>query len=271
VTTTGPVLRGAIAKQATVAGSEFDASLHAALEHIAQLRIFFGHQSVGNNLLDGIRQLSEMAAVPLRIVETPKAGNVPPGTFGHAFVAKNREPLLKLHSFEHAFSEHPTGIDIALLKFCYVDINADTNAKALFSLYRASLDRLRAENPGTTFVHVTVPLTAVKGGIRAPIRRLLRRAPCGAMENVRRGEYNALLRQAYQGCEPIFDLARVESTTPDGRAVTVEWNGRVAPAMAPAYTDDGGHLNLAGRLHAARELVSVLATAQGHTPGAMQR
>ncbi|MDD1748663.1 MAG: hypothetical protein LUO89_02195 [Methanothrix sp.] len=254
---------------ATAAAAEFDATLHAELEQIAHQRIFFGHQSVGENLLDGIRQLSQMAAVPVHIVETPKAGNVPPATFGHAFVEKNGEPLLKLQSFEQAFSQHPAGIDIALLKFCFVDINADTDVKALFSRYRASINRLRAENPGTTFVHVTVPLMEVKGGMKASIRRLLGRAPDGAIENVRREEYNAILRQTYQGREPVFDLARVESTTPDGGVVTVEWNGRVTPALVPAYTDDGGHLNSVGRLRAARELVSVLAAARSRTPGAI--
>lgn len=255
----------------TLGGVAPDATLHAELEHIAQRRIFFGHQSVGVNLLDGVRQLSENAAVSVRIVETPEAGNVPAATFGHAFLFKNGEPLLKLQSFEQAFGQHPANIDIALLKFCYVDINADTDVKALFACYQAVIGRLRVGNPGTTFVHVTVPLTKIGRGTSAPLRRLLGRAPEGAIENVRREDYNVLLRQTYQGREPIFDLARVESTTPDGRAVTVEWNGRVAPAMVPAYTDDGGHLNLAGRLHAARKLVAVLATAQSHTPGAMQR
>lgn len=269
VTSTLLAVAVATANAATVAAAEFDATLHAELEHIAQQRIFFGHQSVGENLLDGIRQLSKMAAVPVRIVETQKAGNVAPATFGHALVAKNGEPLLKLRSFEQAFSQHPSGIDIALLKFCFVDINADTDAKALFSRYRASMDRLRAENPGTTFVHVTVPLMEVKGGMKASIRRLLGRAPDGAIENVRREEYNALLRQTYQGHEPIFDLARVESTAPDGSVVTAEWNGRVAPALVPAYTDDGGHLNSVGRLRAARELVSVLAALQSRTSGAV--
>jgi hypothetical protein len=32
--------------------------------------------------------------------------------------------------------------------------------------------------------------------------------------------------------------------------------------MAPAYTDDGGHLNQAGRLRAAEEFVRVLAAAR---------
>jgi hypothetical protein len=118
---------------------------------------------------------------------------------------------------------------------------------------------LRAKHPATTFVHVTLPLTEEQGGAKALAKRLLGRAPGGTIENVRREEYNTLLRRAYAGREPLFDLARIESTAPDGSAVKVRWNGREAPALAAVYTDDGGHLNAAGRLRAARELVSVLA------------
>ena len=36
----------------------------------------------------------------------------------------------------------------------------------------------------------------------------------------------------------------------------------VAPALVPAYTDDGGHLNHIGRLRAAKEFITVLAAAR---------
>jgi hypothetical protein len=155
--------------------------------------------------------------------------------------------------------QQPTRVEVALVKFCYVDFSADTDAKALFARYRASIDVLRSRHPGTTFVHVTAPLTEVQGGAKGLLKRLLGRAPYGTVENVRREEYNALLRETYGGREPIFDLARIESVAPDGTAVTTQWKGRVVPAMAPVFTEDGGHLNAAGKLRAARELVSVLA------------
>ena len=41
--------------------------------------------------------------------------------------------------------------------------------------------------------------------------------------------------------------------------LTAKWQGSVTPTMVPEYTDDGGHLNAAGSLRAARELISVLA------------
>ena len=253
----------ATASSTTVAAAEVDASLRTQLERIAQRRIFFGHQSVGVNLLDGIKQLATSVGVPIRVIEVPTASGVPQATIGHTFVARNRDPLQKLQSFEHAFGQQPTGLDIALMKFCYVDITADTDAKALFARYRATIDDLRAKNPGTTFVHVTAPLTNVQSGLKESLKKLIGRAPYGTIENIRREEYNALLRHAYQGREPVFDLARAESIAPDGTAATVEWQGSIAPVMAPAYTDDGGHLNAAGKLRAARELISVLAAIPG--------
>lgn len=247
----------ATVNSASGAAAEVDANLRAELEHVSQRRIFFGHQSVGENLLEGIQQLSTLSGVPIRVVETPMASGVPLATLGHTFVARNGEPLQKLQSFEHAFGQKPSGIDIAIVKFCFVDFNANTDAKALFTRYRATIDALRARNPGTTFIHVTAPLTSQQSGPKEFLKRLLGRS--GSEVNVRREEYNSLLRKTYQGREPIFDLARVESIEPDGIAATVEWNGEVVPAMASVYTDDGGHLNSVGKIRAAREFISVLA------------
>jgi hypothetical protein len=248
-----------VANSASATAAEADATLRAELEHISQKRIFFGHQSVGVNLLDGIKQLSATSGVPVRVTETPVSSGVPKATIGHAFIPKNGEPMLKLQNFKQAFGKQPSGVDIAMLKFCFVDINANTDAKALFAAYRATIDSLRAQNPNTTFVHVTAPLTEAKGGLKVRLKRLLGRTPYEDIESLRREEYNALMRQAYLGREPVFDIARIESTSPDGKVETLKWEGNVAPVMVPEYTDDGGHLNSVGKLRAARELVAVLA------------
>lgn len=235
-----------------------DLSLRAELERITKWRILIGHQSVGMNLLDGVKQLAMAEGVPVHIVEVTTAAAVQPATIGHTFVAANGNPLQKLESFGQAMGLS-TEIDVALVKLCYVDFKPETDATALFKRYQATIDGLKAKNPGTTFVHVTAPLTTVPGGAKANLKRFLGRAPYGIVENMRRAEYNALLRQAYLGREPIFDLARIESTTQSGSAVTAEWKDNVVPVMDSAYTDDGGHLNEAGKTRAARELIAVLA------------
>jgi len=241
------------------AASAADPSLRTDLERLARERIYFGHQSVGMNLLQGVEELSAEAGVPVRIVRADRASDVPPAAFGHTFVAENGQPLKKLESFRAALGTAP--VDLALLKFCYVDVTAGTDVKALFTRYRQTIDELRKSHPHTIFVHVTLPLTTAQSGWKARAKRLLGRAPDGTVEDIRREEYNRMLRAAYAGREPLFDLARIESTAPDGAPVRLQWHGITAPALDARYTDDGGHLNAEGRRRAARELIAVLARA----------
>ncbi len=243
---------------AAAGGTTGDARLRADVAAVSRRTVFFGHQSVGLNLIDGLRELAGDAGVEVLIVETQSALGLARGTFGHVSVGRNGDPESKLRSFERALGPGPAGPEIALMKFCYVDFEPGTDAAALFRRYQQTIGELRARHPATTFVHVTAPLTTVQGGPKALVKHLLGRQPYGLVENARREEYNSLLRQDYAGREPLFDLAKVEASAADGTPVTVEWNGRQVPSMAPGYTDDGGHLNRAGRLRAARELASVL-------------
>jgi hypothetical protein len=243
----------------THAASSDDEKLRSDLGRISHQRIFFGHQSVGVNLLDGIKQLSLVAAVPVRITEVTSADAVQPNTFGHTFVAENGNPSKKLKSFELAMNQSNSRIDVAFVKYCFVDINQATDVKILFDDYRNTIDRLQQKNPHTVFIHVTAPLTTLQTGLKSRAKQIFGVARGGTIENIRREEYNTLLRQTYQGRAPIFDLARIESTALNGRPESEKWDGHTVPTMSPEYTDDGGHLNATGRIRAARELVSILA------------
>jgi len=261
------IMTGVLFAVAALGAAADEASLRIDLEKIAQRRILFGHQSVGENLLDGIKQLSATASVPVRVEEVNAASRVSPGVMGHALIAENEHPYKKLKSFEQLMERQRAGLDIAFMKFCYVDFTPETNVKELFASYQATMDNLRKKNPGTTFVHVTAPLTVVGGGPKAQLKYFFGLAPLyGTMENMRREEFNNLLRQAYKGREPVFDLARVESTSLNGKAESVKWKGSVVPVLIPEYSDDGGHLNATGKLKAARELISVLAGIPDRAP-----
>jgi hypothetical protein len=176
----------------SAAVSASDEALRADLALLATKRIYFAHQSVGANILQGVAELARGADVPLRIVQAPRAAALPPASFGHFLVPENGAPLEKLANFKAALGAG-SAIDIALIKFCYVDIDAGTDAAALFARYQATIAELRAENPHTLFVHVTLPLTTVQAGPRALAKRLLGRAPYGAVENVRREQYNTMV------------------------------------------------------------------------------
>jgi hypothetical protein len=244
-----------------------DAELRSELRALAQRAVLFGHQSVGMNLLDGLKRLATRAGVPLRIEDVSKTSAVPPGTLAHVFVAENGDPGLKLVSFEKAMSAAaPGSVEVALVKFCYIDFGKDTDARALFARYQEAVAAYRKAQPRAALVHVTTPLTTVPGGPKVWVKKLLGRPIWGPPENARREAFNDLLRAAYQGKEPLFDLALVESTRPDGTRETVEWEGKPVPALVAAYSDDGGHLNEAGQDRAARAMISALARAGGATP-----
>lgn len=247
---------------ASAPSSDADAP-RSRLQAISSSTVLFGHQSVGLNVLDGLRALAREEGVDVRVAEVQGATGLRPGTFGHLLVAANGDPRRKLASFAAALRGGEP--DVALVKFCYVDFDAGTDAKALFAAYQATLRELRAEHPRTTFVHVTVPLHADEGLLRSLAKKLLGKSSGAVPANARRDEFNELLRTAFAG-EPIFDLARVEATDPSGRAVSASLGGRPVPMLAAGYTDDGGHLNAAGSRRAALALVNALGDALAGRP-----
>jgi len=101
-------------------------------------------------------------------------------------------------------------------------VNGDTDASALFERYRATIAELRANNPRTTFVHVTLPLTTAQTGWKALTKRMLGRAPYGTIENLRREEYNTLLRarSAVASRSSISRASSRRAPTAPRRAVT---------------------------------------------------
>ena len=232
----------------------------SALTQLAQRRIFFGHQSVGSNLLDGVAEL--MASEPrlrLRVVKSDAPHTVPGAGIFHAFVGENRRPDVKNADFARIVNAgFGADGDVALLKYCYLDMGPATDVEQLFGDYRKTVDAVRARNPRLTIVHVTQPLTVAEGALEARVRGMLGRTSERALD-AKRERFNALMRAAYGAQGTVFDLARIESTQPDGSRVAYTFGGDTAFALAPAYTDDGGHLNALGRRVAAERFVAFLA------------
>ena len=69
----------------------------------------------------------------------------------------------------------------------------------------------------------------------------------GASANATRARFNELLVETYSGVDPIFDIARIESSRPDGTRFHEMRGDTKVYATLPEYTDDGGHLNERGR------------------------
>jgi len=231
---------------------------------LASERIYFGHQSVGRDILAGVEAIqTELPQIGLRIVAgEPAALQGRPG-LAHAPIGDNGAPASKVRAFTRQLeAAGADGVDIALMKFCYVDVGIDTDIEAMFADYRQAAARWREAHPHTRFVHCTVPLCAVHTTWKERLKGLLGRGDGAA--NRRREAFNQLLRSEYRGREPLFDLAMAEATLPDGTRVTA---GGV-PCLAACYTSDGGHLGTVGRRAAAREFLRVLADLAGGTgPG----
>ena len=109
-------------------------------------------------------------------------------------------------------------------------------------------------------IHVTVPLTTTKTTWKTWIKKLIGKKELWEYDdNIKRNEFNELLIKEYDGKEPVFDLAKVESTYPDGRRETCTHKGKTSYSLVPDYTYDGGHLNETGRKKAAEQLLILLA------------
>ena len=233
----------------------------AAWEALSKRSFYFGHQSVGYNILDGVQDLmKEYPDIKLNIVESAEPGNISPGTLTHSRVGKNTEPKTKLDDFAKNID---AGIgekaDAAALKFCYVDVMADTDPEALFNDYVAEVEKIQKAFPELTIIHFTTPLTTIQTGLKARIKKIIGRPVYGMEENINRHTYNELLRARYNGKSPVLDIAAIESTYPDGKRATFEADGKTYFSLVPEYTGDGGHLNELGRKKVAEQLVLILA------------
>lgn len=237
-----------------------DASLKRDLDLIAGHRIFFGHQSVGVDIVQGLMDLKTGTGASGLTLVTLGQAEVPDGPyFADALVGRNSEPDSKCDMFGNVVGTLAAdSLDVALMKFCYVDIKGHTDVQAMFRYYETTMDDLVQKYPRTTFVHVTVPVTERTSWWRRTAKQVLGREDEWDIASLKRSEFNAMLLKRYQG-EPVFDLAAIESTYPDGTRSKFESDGKEALTLVSAYTRDGGHLNEHGRKLVARELVRTLA------------
>lgn len=227
---------------------------------LATKKVFFGHQSVGNNIIQGIKDLaSSDPRLRLSIVKSSDPQSVAGPAFVEFEIGQNGDPQSKVSAFAAVLNKGMGAQGgIALYKFCYVDIDASTDVPKMFAGYREGISSLKAKYPPLKIVHVTVPLTTVGPAAKVWVKSLLGRITTRDI-NVKRNQFNNLLRQTYGRTDPIFDLAEVESTHRDGsRSYFTRGNEKIY-TLASEFTADGGHLNEVGRRVAAERLLFVLA------------
>jgi hypothetical protein len=231
---------------------------------LAEKKIFFGHQSVGFNIVDGLKDvMKEHDYITLNIVETNNPDDFDQPVFGHAKVGKNLDPVSKINAFRDIMDNGVGNkADIAFFKFCYVDVMRDSEPKQIFNQYTGAMNELSRRYSQTTFLHVTVPVCSVSRSAEKVAKSLIKRLigkPGVLEDNVKRWEYNALLNDAYGKQQEFFDLALTETVSLNGFRAYLKKGDQKVFIMFPQYTTDGGHLNEEGRRIVAEQLLIVLA------------
>ena len=232
------------------------------LDILNQHKFYFMHHSVGDDIINGIQLLAEEKAIPVNIIALD--GNAPSlaiqeNGFAHARGGKNQFPMSKIADFEKQISRlvPDNRPNIAFMKFCYVDFNPETNVDELFDRYTQTLDSLQKAYPDIRFIHVTAPLKQRPSGWKDRLNRLMGRMVWEDTSNRLREAYNQKIRNRYPS-ERIFDLAKFESTAPDGSRTRQEQDGMIYYSLVPEYSRDGGHLNDTGKRVLAAALIDFL-------------
>jgi len=231
-------LRVAFGRLLAVPQQEWDA--------LALKKIYFGHQSVGQNVIDGLKEvLRHSPMIHLDIRETSNPEDFQSTFFAHSLIGKNRDPKGKIDHFRRLLD---SGIgqkaDVVFFKFCYVDVIEGTDIEDLIGHYDKAFAEMKTRYPNLVIIPVTVPLTNVTPGIKAGIKRLLGRGPALKADNIQRNLVNAHIRKQYGAA--IWDLADAEATSPEGAKAAFRDGQGTFFLLHKAYTSDGGHLNALG-------------------------
>jgi len=225
---------------------------------LAKKKIYFGHQSVGYNIMEGVENIvRQMPEIKLNIRKAISAEDFNEPVFAHSPVGQNKDPYSKIDGFKKLMeSGIADKVDIAFFKFCYVDIVKDTDLDDIFSYYSKVLTELQNKYPNVKFIHCTVPLNATPQGIRTKIKRLLGKNTWTDEDNISRNLFNNRLKEKYGG--GVFDIALYEATKLDGSINSFNQGDKAYLSMVSEYTTDGGHLNEVGQLLIAERLIKFL-------------
>ncbi|WP_319562200.1 hypothetical protein [Marispirochaeta sp.] len=239
-----------------------DEQVNSALEKLSGMKIFFGHQSVGRNILSGVDDLARGAEIPVRMGTLESGTSTDEVNILDAHVGENTVPSSKIHDFVNMVrSGVGNSVDVAFMKFCYVDTRGDEDIDSFFTRYISEMEVLEREFPQTTFIYMTMPLTSPMTGFKNMIKGMLGRlhkVDDGREANIVRNRFNNMLREAKEPSGRLFDLAAAEASMPNGSTYSFKNDGEKYEALYPGYTWDGGHLDEAGRKVIAKKLIIFL-------------
>jgi hypothetical protein len=236
---------GGEVSDSSITQEDLDATQEIDWQRLAAKKIYFGHQSVGGNIMDGVERLvNENAGVDLNLRITDRGEDFNTPVLAHTAIGENRDPQSKIDEFQRKIRG---GIgeqaDVAMFKFCYIDISGDTDVNAMFDEYARVMDELEREFPDVTFAHSTVPLEVAAAPWKDQVKKLIGKPRPLQAANMKRNEYNKLLMARYGGKRPVFDLAAYESAVAEGKRAAFKDGDGVYYTLNPDYSSDGSHLN----------------------------
>ena len=220
------------------------------LNSLSKKNILFGHQSVGFNIIDGIKLHVKNLNLNLNVEEISNfeklLDSTQQSTIFHYKNGKNKFPESKINSFYEAIknTEVTNNVNFAGFKFCYVDFNENTDINKVFNTYVKTIDSLNNDYPNLKIIHFTAPLRSVSGGIKGLLKKMLGKKS-GIEDNYIRQKFNNLLLKEYDN-QYIFDLAKIQSTYPNGKREFSVYKKEKIYSLIPSYTNDGGHLSSKG-------------------------
>jgi len=231
------------------------------MDVVANKKVFFGHQSVGENILHGLSLVDSDRGIKVIDIKDSAGKYRDISGFYHAKIGNNRSPESKINGFEKLVETYFNGdLDVAFLKLCYVDVTRDTAIAELFSHYQSALKRLKEKFPDIVFVHFTVPLTVSNTTWKTQLKQVLGQEDIWEYaDNIKRNQYNQMVFEEYMGEEPIFDIATLEATHSDRSKEIFNIKGQDYHAMAKENSSDGGHLNDSGSKRVILPLIDLLA------------
>lgn len=230
--------RTPIAANTGVVGIEgiaaFDRLTPAELQRLRDARVFWGHQSVGRDLIGGASSLG----YPFTTVSS--AADYGAVHFGEALIAENRDPQRKIRSFTELFVNRTIGsaVQVAAFKFCWIDFSRSTDLDALLSQYAEAVASAQQRYPNVRFVHVTPPLTSDE-----------------PRENRVRIEFGRRLRERYSTRAVVLDLSEIQSTRDDGSRCVRDGSA----VLCDQFRSDEGHFNPDGARRAAKAFLFAIA------------
>jgi hypothetical protein len=253
-------------KPASVAEElRMDAETTSAIKAAAGTRVYWGHQSVGGNILEGLAALLSESQTSWPIYEVGRSPLPSGPALLHQRIGHNGVPTEKIDDFAKSVrSLADPKPKLAFMKLCFSDVNRETDVNKLIEYYATTLRQLKSDYPNIVFGHATVPLVPAADSYKDRLKRLAGIQIAKERDNLRRSEYNALLRKAFPQ-DPLFALDVIESTQPNGARLQFQIEGQVGYALASEYAGDAsGHLNTTGAKLAAMELVRFVASAATH-------